>query len=94
MKMGEIRNAELAFQKAQKINPHSDEITENLIIFYRTFNKLKKAYSLIKRHINYNPSAKSKFLEIKAELLIGFGNFAEGCSFLNELIKESLEISM
>jgi len=88
MKMGEIRNAELAFQKAQKINPHSDEITENLIIFYRTFNKLKKAYSLIKRHINYNPSAKSKFLEIKAELLIGFGNFAEGLLILKRLNKE------
>ena len=48
-KMGEIRNAELALEKAQKINPSSDEITENLIIFYRTFNKLKKAYSLINK---------------------------------------------
>ena len=87
MQMGEIKNAELALQKAQKINPFSDVITENLIILYRTFNKLKKAYSLIKKHINHNPSAKLKFLEKKADLLIGFGDFAEGLLILKRINK-------
>ena len=89
MYMGEIRNAELALEKAQKINPLCDEITENLIIFYRTYNKLKKAYSIIEKHIKHNPSAKSKFLEIKAELLIGFGNFKEGLQILKRINKEN-----
>ncbi len=88
MKMGEIRNAELALLKAHKINPISDEITKKLIIFYRNFNKLKKGFSLIKKHIKHNPLAKSKFLEIKAEILKEFGNFKEALHILKRINKE------
>ena len=43
---------------------------------------------MLNKHIKHNPSAKSKFLEIKSDLLTEFGNFNKALHILNKIHKD------